>query len=269
MIYFDAVRPNQGNDSGYLSYVDQGLTRFRESLSVLTYPIYVLAEFPYQAKGTIDAVFQDRNDLFEHARISRERLIRQTAALQRLAALEAENDRLRQLLGSKSRLPATTVIAEIIGEPPDPGTLQVVIGKGRDDGLAVGDAVIDSSGLFGQIIEVGAMSSRILLVTDRDHATPVQVNRTGTRLVLGGTGDSASLVLENVPISTDIQIGDLLETSGLGGRFPPGYPVATVSEVAAEKAMRYVAVTAVPTAKLNRSGHVLVLIDAAEQSAQP
>ena len=144
-----------------------------------------------------------------------------------------------------------------------------MIGKGRDDGLAVGDAVIDSSGLFGQIIEVGAMSSRILLVTDRDHATPVQVNRTGTRLVLGGTGDSASLVLENVPISTDIQIGDLLETSGLGGRFPPGYPVATVSEVAAENAMRYVAVTAVPTAKLNRSGHVLVLIDAAEQSAQP
>ena len=106
-----------------------------------------------------------------------------------------------------------------------------MIDKGSADGLEVGQAVLDAHGLFGQIVEVGSSTSRVLLIIDKDHAVPVQVNRSGARSIAGGTGSKDSLVLENVPVSMDIMTGDLLETSGLGGRFPVGYPVAEVTSV--------------------------------------
>ena len=131
-------------------------------------------------------------------------------------------------------------------------------------GNRIGQAVIDSEGLFGQIVEVDRATSRVLLITDASHAVPVQVNRNGVRSIAAGSGQLDLLVLENVPISADIVQGDLIETSGLGGRFPQGYPVGYVEAVLVEPTASYAEVSVRPTALLDRSRHVLVVLEEAE-----
>jgi rod shape-determining protein MreC len=175
---------------------------------------------------------------------------------------------MRSLLGSQGRLPYEVLIAELVGIVPDPNTFQIIIDKGADAGISMGQAVLDAQGLFGQVVEVGRFTSRVLLLTDSDHAVPVRVNRNGVRSVAGGTGDMDSLELENVSISADIVEGDLVETSGLGGRFPPGYPVGIVTSVVVEATSAFAQVLVRPAALLDRSRHVLVIFAPAEEEEQ-
>ena len=132
--------------------------------------------------------------------------------------------------------------------------------SGVEAGVTEGSAVIDSEGLFGQVIELGQFTSRVLLVADKDHAVPVEVNRNAVRSVAGGSGRIDRLELEFVPVTTDIKIGDLLVTSGLGGRFPRGYPVGTVQEVIIDPNVSFAVVNVLPAAQLDRSRHVLVVV---------
>lgn len=178
-----------------------------------------------------------------------------------------ENEKLRELLGSQARVPDEVLIAELIGVVPVVDAHQVVIDKGADAGITVGQAVIDSAGLFGQIVEVDGYTSRVLLITDKDHAVPVQINRNGLRSIAAGTGRIDRLELENVPITADIVQGDLVETSGLGGRFPQGYPVGYVDTVVAEPTASYAEVIVRPTAQLDRSRYVLVIFAAQREES--
>jgi len=233
----------------------------------------MVAESPYMLGDAVGDVISTRDELMERNQLLERKVLELSQVSQQYVALKSENDRLRGLLGSQGRLPYEVLIAELVGVIPDPNTFQIIIDKGADAGIELGQAVLDAQGLFGQIVEVGRFTSRVLLITDRDHAVPVRVNRSGARAIAGGTGDIDSLVLESVSVAADIVEGDLIETSGLGGRFPPGYPVGTVISMVVEATSTYAQVLVRPTAQLNRSRHVLVIFppkgDAQQAEGQP
>jgi len=231
----------------------------RSFIGSLVSPIYVVAESPYFLTDAVGDVLATRDQLQQRNRELERRVLELSQVSQQYVALQAENQRLRELLGSQGRLPYEVLIAELVGVIPDPSTFQIIIDKGADAGISVGQAVLDAEGLFGQVVEVNRFTSRVLLLTDRDHAVPVRINRNGVRSIAGGTGDMSSLVLENVAISADIVEGDLVETSGLGGRFPPGYPVGTVASVVVEPTSAFAQVLVRPAASFDRSRHVLVI----------
>lgn len=234
-------------------------------------PLVLVAEIPYLVSDEVGDVVSTREGLLQRNAELERRVLELSQVSQQFMALKAENERLRALLGSRARLPEEVLISEIVGIVPAPGTHQVVLDKGADDEVRLGDAVIDAHGLFGQVVDVGSFTSRVMLVTDANHAVPVQVNRNGVRSIAGGTGRLDLLQLENVAVTADIREGDLLETSGLGGRFPPGYPVGYVDAVLIEPTAAFASVSVRPLAELDRSRHVLVVLsreDAASASTE-
>lgn len=248
----------------------QWLREFESNLSVIATPFYWLADTPYRIKDWGSHTLRDWRSLAkENEELRRETLILR-ARVAKMAALSAENARLRQLLNSSSHLDDSVLIAELIAVAPDPLRHVVVINKGRDADVYVGQAVIDAHGLVGQVIEVSAFFSRVLLITDGTHAVPVQVNRNGVRAIAEGTGLIDELQLTHVASTTDIQEGDLLVTSGLGGRFPAGYPVAVVSKVIKDSGQPFIKVNARPTAHLDQSRHLLLIFrEASSQDNLP
>lgn len=237
----------------------------RSVLGTLVSPLYVFAETPYTVTTEVTESFASRGALQERNELLERRVLELSQISQQFVVLREENTRLRELLGSRSRLGAEVLIAELTGVVPSPTTLQVIVDKGSAAGVVEGQAVIDAWGLFGQVVEVSEFFSRVLLVTDMTHAVPVQVNRNDVRSIAAGTGQLDRLELEHVPITADIKAGDLLVSSGLGGRFPPGYPVGEVVRVEFDPARVYADVVARPLAALDRSRHVLLIFD--ERSA--
>ncbi len=178
-------------------------------------------------------------------------------------ALKSENGRMRELLGSRARLSDEVLVAELIGVVPNPETRQVIIDKGANRGVRTGQAVIDTEGLFGQVVETHRATARVLLIADIGHAVPVEVNRNGLRGIAAGTGRMDLLQLENVPVTADIRVGDLLVSSGLGGRFPRGYAVGRVASVVTDRSLALMRVGVKPSAMLSRSRYLLVIFDTA------
>lgn len=222
-------------------------------------PFYWLADVPYRFGDWSRHSLQDWRSLqTENESLRQEKLIL-TAQVAKMAALSAENARLRQLLNSAAHVDDSVLIAELVAVAPDPLRHIVVINKGADAGVYVGQAVIDGHGLVGQVMEVSRYFSRVLQISDTTHAVPVQVNRNGVRAIAEGTGLVDALQLSHVASSTDIKVGDLLVTSGMGGGFPPGYPVAVVTEVAEGEGQPFLKVKARPTAHLDQSRHLLLV----------
>ncbi|HSG87702.1 MAG TPA: rod shape-determining protein MreC [Pseudomonadales bacterium] len=242
----------------------------RSALSTATAPLFWLADGPYSVFEGISGLIFLHDD---NAHL-RDEVLSMSVRAQRISALEEENARLRALLGSSRRVEGRVLFAEVIGLSPDPLREMLVVDKGDAAGVRPGLAVLDSDGLVGQVIETGAFDARILLITDLSHSTPVQVLRNGYRAILRGTGDPQALQLQHVPNTADVQEGDRLITSGLGGRFPPGYPVGEVVSVVHESGAPFATVVARPAAQLARSRHLVVVtdpdspphLDAAEQS---
>ncbi len=181
------------------------------------------------------------------------------AKTEKMAALTAENNRLRDLLGSAAKLQDNVVVAELIGVAPDPEKHEVVIDKGATDGVFIGQPLLDAKGLMGQVVDVSRYSSRVLLISDPSHSVPVQVARSNLRLIAQGTGSTNRLELMYVQNTADVGAGDLLISSGLGGRFPVGYPVGVVNKVEHRSGGPFSTVTAIPSALLDRSRHVLLV----------
>lgn len=244
-------------------------TRFldpvRAAVAVLADPVYYVAETPYFLGNLV-------NDLADSA-LEVERLERRVLELslvaQQAVATRTENNRLRELLGSRPRVSGAVLVTELIGVVPDPGKHRILIDKGTVDGVSVGASVVDSQGLFGQVIEVSRASSVVLLITDSTHATPVEVSRNNLRSIATGLGRYDWMELEAVPFSADVRRGDLVVSSGLGGRFPKGYPVGEVAEVEKHPTARFATVRVRPSAALNRSRHVLVVFPDAEPDGVP
>lgn len=234
--------------AGLRSVVDTALT-----------PVYWIADIPSALGGWRDNTLRSRARLIdENDRLRRENLVLQGRS-QQFASLQADNARLRALLNSTALLRDDVLVTEVIGVSPDPVRHQLILDKGGEADVYEGQALIDADGLMGQVFEVGSTTSRVLLITDPTHSVPVQVNRNGVRAVAEGVGSLDRLTIHHVAATTDIQAGDLLVTSGLGGRFPIGYPVAVVAEVERRPGEAFARVTAQPTAALDRVRHVLLV----------
>jgi rod shape-determining protein MreC len=249
-----------------LDHRQQPLSRVREGLSVLLYPVRVLVDFPFSVWDDVSTSFADRQALIEeNETLKRERLTAEFR-LQRLAALEVENARLRELLDSTERVGSRALIAEILAVDLDPYRQRFDLNRGLVDGVFVGQALLDAQGVVGQVVRVGPLTSEAVLITDADHAVPVSVNRNGLRTIAVGTGDSGRLRLPYLTNTADIEVGDLLVSSGLGGVFPAGYPVGRVVEVNMRPDQAFADVVAAPVSPLDRDREVLLIWDSAEEA---
>lgn len=244
------------------------LTTTRSFLERLAAPIYWVADIPARVLDWGDTNIRSRSELVdENEKLSRENLVLEGRSHQ-MAALRAENVRLRSLLNSAAILQDDILVAELIGVSPDPMRHQLVLNKGARDRVYIGQPLIDATGLLGQVVAVSEYSSRVLLITDATHSIPLQVNRNGVRVIAEGTGALGLLEIRHVAATTDIEEGDLLVTSGLGGRFPVGYPVAVVSTIERDPGDSFATVEARPSAALDRSRYVLLVFKAQDSQAQ-
>ncbi len=233
----------------------------RHGLGYALYPLHQIASAPSVLADWFGDSAKSRQQLeLDNAELSARNLIL-GQKIQRLISLETENFELRELLGTTDRIDESVIVAELVAVDPDPFSQQIIINKGSEDSVFIGQPVLDSHGLMGQVIDVLPHSSRILLIADSNHAIPVQVNRNGVRAIAVGSGQLGELNLIYVPDTADIKEGDLLITSGLGQRFPMGYPVAEVTRVAHDPGQAFATVEAKPAAALDRSRHVMLIFD--------
>ena len=231
----------------------------RSALAVLTAPLQGIAQLPVTAVDWFHETFATRRRLEKENTTLHEANLILKARLQKLEALEAENLQLRNLLDSSIKVGERVLIGELISVDLDPYTQQVTINKGSTSGVYEGQPVLDAEAVMGQVVHTTPFTSRVLLVTDTSHALPVQVQRNGLRTIAVGTGRTNQLELPYLPINADIRQGDVLVTSGLGGTFPPGYPVAVVSTVSRKSGEAFPHVLATPQAHLDRVREVLLV----------
>ncbi|MDD0972745.1 rod shape-determining protein MreC [Pseudomonas sp. TNT2022 ID681] len=231
----------------------------RGQMSLVLMQSYLITDVPQRLWQGVASQFGSRTELIaENEKLKTEALLLQ-GRLQKLAALTEQNVRLRELLNSSALVNEKVEVAELIGVDPNPFTHRILINKGERDGVVLGQPVLDARGLMGQVVELMPYTARVLLLTDTTHSIPVQVNRNGLRAIASGTGNPERLELRHVADTADIKEGDLLVSSGLGQRFPAGYPVATVREVIHDSGQPFAIVRAVPTAALNRSRYMLLV----------
>ena len=241
------------------------LDTIRSAISVALWPLQQAVHLPFAAwqwgseNLTLHSTLLQENDT-----LRRENLLL-NARLQKFASLRAENERLRELLQSAHQVADRVLIAELLAFDPDPYRRRVVVNKGSRHGAYRGQPVLDAHGVMGQVLLTNPLASEVLLITDPEHALPVQVNRNGLRAIASGTGARSDLDLPHLPNTADIRPGDLLVTSGLDGRFPRGYPVAEVSEVVREPGQHFLSIRAVPLAHLERNREVLLVWPAEEE----
>ncbi len=248
--------------SAALMFVDSRfdyLDRVRFSIAYVATPVYWMADVPSRISLWIDDVFVSHRDLIEENEELRQELLFAQRELQLLASLTSENNLLRDLQAASEAVRGQVMTAEIINVSNDAGSRRVLINRGYHDGVKEGHAVLDADGLMGQVIEVSPFSSWVLLVVDPRHGTPVQVNRNGERAIARGSRDMVALELEYVPDTADIRTGDLLVSSGLGQRFPKGYPVAEVTQVRHDPGQAFAFVRARPMAQIDRTRHVMLV----------
>ncbi len=243
----------------YFDHRQNHLDTVRKAIGVAVYPLQLIVDAPVRFWEWLGESTTSRNDLqLEVGRLKAERLLT-NARLQRLTALEAENARLRALLDARTRVRDEVRVAEIMSVDANPYEHNLVIDIGSRDGVYDGQAIVDADGVVGQVIATGVMTAQAVLISDTDHALPVEVNRNGLRTIAVGTGEIDVLDLPFLPNNADIQAGDLLVTSGLGGAFPAGYPVAVVDRVTRLPQEPFAEVTATPSAALDQVREVMLI----------
>jgi len=257
----------------YVDHRQHHLDTVRRTIGAAVYPVQLIVDAPVRLWAWLGESTTSRNALeLELGRLRAERLLT-NARLQRLTALEAENARLRALLDARGRVRDEVRVAEIMAVDANPYEHNLVINIGSNDGVYDGQAIVDSHGVVGQVIRTGLMTAQAVLISDTDHALPVEVNRNGLRTIAVGTGEIDRLDLPFLPNNADIRAGDLLVTSGLGGAFPAGYPVAVVNSVTRIPQEPFADVTATPAAALDQVREVMLIWSApptpAEKSDEP
>ncbi|MDG4594598.1 MAG: rod shape-determining protein MreC [Candidatus Contendobacter sp.] len=240
----------------------------RDVLTTALYPVHSLARLPTDLQDWLNENFAGRAALLEENAQLREKQVFLNAQLQKLTTLEAENRRLRSLLESAVNTPERVLIAELLAVDFDPYRHHILLNRGSRHGVQVGQPALDQQGVIGQIIRTDPLTATAILITDPNHALPIQISRTGARTLALGTGNFQELELPHIPNNEDVKVGDLLVTSGMGGRFPRGYPVGTVAKVEFDPGSPFAHIVAKPVAQLDRIREVL-LLENAPDVAQP
>ncbi len=237
----------------------QHLDALRNTLSTFLTPLVYLADLPGELAFWSGDRIRSRDELFKENQILKDEIFILRTQQQKLVALKAENAQLRNLLGTERKVEGKRLVAEILNVASDHWVHEVLINKGLSHQVYEGQAVLDAHGVMGQVIEVSQLTSRVLLITDPRHAIPVRVKRSGERSVALGIGKLDQVTLQYVRNTADIQVGDLLLSSGIGERFPDGYPVATVTAIRRVDGAPYAEVEASTSAHLARTGQVLLI----------
>lgn len=241
----------------------------RQAAARLTGPLYSLVGAPARMADAARAAVSERSELARENATMREELLLAQARLARLSAVQDQNTRLRELLDARTRLGLKAQLAELMDVDLDPFRHRILLDAGAEDGIRIGQAVIDARGVMGQVVDAQPRRSVLILITDPGHAIPVRVVRTGLRTIAYGTGELGTLRLPHIPFSADIRPGDALVSSGLGGNFPAGLPVGLVRQVEPDDSATFVRALATPYAGMARSGEVLVLHDERELLRAP
>ncbi|MDX1434460.1 MAG: rod shape-determining protein MreC [Gammaproteobacteria bacterium] len=235
------------------------LETVRSVLATVVYPLQVAVDLPIQAGNWLAEHLSSRESLLEENSRLKARQLLLDSKLEKFNELEAENRRLRNLLDSSAKVGERVLVAELLSVDMDPFSRRIVLNKGTRDGVEAGQSLIDSNGVMGQVVHVAPFSSSALLITDPSHALPVQVHRNGLRAIAVGTGPVNLLELLHIPNNADVRIGDVLVTSGLGGRFPSGYPVGRVVNIERNRGRPFATVMVQPSARLERNREVLLV----------
>ena len=231
----------------------------RQAIATVVYPLQRLAATPAVLAGRVGEFFATQSQLqHENDQLKRQEVLH-AAQLQVLKSLESENQRLRQLLGMRERLPRDFIAADILYAHRDPFTRRLVVDKGFQHGVKAGEAVVDDNGVIGQVTRVFPWASEVTLVTDKEQAVPIQSVRSGLRGVVFGIGYDGTLELRFMPVNADIQNGDLLVTSGIDGTYPAGLPVAIVSNVERNAAYAFARIICTPAAGVSSFSQILIV----------
>ena len=235
------------------------LNPVRETLSFVVYPIQLAVDLQIGLTETISGYLKTQKTLINDLEKLRAENLLLSVRAQRYSAVKRENSRLRDLLDFPVAPDQRTIVANILSIDTKSGSQQIVVNKGENTGAQVGQAMVDVHGVIGQVIKVGPYSSIGLLITDPKHSIPVEINRTGLRAVVTGIDESKKLSLSFVPIDADVVAGDLVVSSGLGNRFPSGYPVGTIKSVARVKGESFADISVEPISDLTFSREVLLV----------
>ena len=231
----------------------------RNSIAIAIHPIQTVVSLPQRLWRWTGENLVSREELIINNKKLHENELYNELTLQRYASLEQENIRLRKILKAASRIKNSVQIARIIFTDINPFRHLVVINKGEQDEVYNGQVLVDASGVVGQILQTNFLSSKAILISDTDHAIPVEINRNGFRAIAQGNGTFTHLVIPFIPNNADIKVGDLMVTSGLGGKFPAGYPVAIIDSISRNPAQQFANVIAKPIASLNQVREVILI----------
>lgn len=230
----------------------------RRAIGVVIFPLQKLAHVPFSLQNQVEQYIADFQQVEEIAHLRQDHLDSRQHFFQ-LQALTAENARLRALLGAAKQTPIRTILAEIIYTPRDPFNRKITLDKGSASGIRPGQVAMDDLGVIGQITHVTPWTAEVTLITDKDHSVPVQIARNGLRTIISGAGRNSELELRFLSTHTDIQEGDLLVTSGIGGVYPPGLPVGRVTHIEQDRSHKFARIVCAPVAGVDRYRQVLVL----------
>ncbi|GAA4901806.1 rod shape-determining protein MreC [Ferrimonas pelagia] len=235
------------------------LAPVRTALATLVSPIQYMAALPSMAIDSMTSNLATRSQLLERNRQLQQNQVLVSERLQRMEHLEQENQRLRTLLDAPTSSDSRRMVAEVMAVDQDPFKHLVLIDKGALHGVYQGQPVLDNNGIVGQVVEVSQANARVLLISDLTHAIPVRNARNDVRAVVHGSGHTGELEVPHIAMNIDVQVGDLLNSSGLGGRFPEGYPVARITDVQRQEGQTFALIKAEPIAHLDRIRYLLLL----------
>ena len=245
----------------YLDFQGNYTDRLRSYLSVTLLPIQVAANAPKKIINNLKNKLNDRKSILTENQLLKKENIQLYSKVQQTYKLEAENKRLFELLKAKPEDGKNFIFADIISVNQDNNKHQIIINKGSMDGIELGAAIADSKGIIGHIFRDQVLASEVLLISDPEHGIPIEIARNGLRAIAIGIGSYDEIILNNLPNNSDIKINDVLITSGLGGRYPEGYPVAIISNIERVKGDSYLSIGAKPIANLKNINEVLVIQD--------
>jgi rod shape-determining protein MreC len=243
----------------FVEHHEKHLKGVRSAIGTFMTPLVYLADIPQEFFSWGGESMMSRSQLRQENQTIKAESIVLKSQLQKFISLQVDNARLRNLLGTQNETLEKRLLAEIIRIDSDPFNLEFMINKGSNHSVYIGQTVIDAQGIVGQVIGVSAFTSRVIMISDSSHAIPVKVARNNARAIAAGSGKINRLLLKNVTDTTDVKVGDTLITSGLGQKFPKGYPVATITQVIHDPGKAYAIINAKPTAKLAQLSSVLLV----------